>query len=247
MALSMGWSRLARSVQRQLLPRLQAPFCVLPPVTGRSQLLPPIPAVLPLAGLRHYSSGARGQRKQLVVLGIPNPLLWLRSRVYYFLIRSYFDREFSIQEFSQGARQAFSIVSKLLSQCKFDALKELVVDEVLQGLKEKCSALPESHKRALAAESDEIMYLTPGDVGIYYDDNGRKFVSILMRFWYLTSANLPEESSDGTKVFQIVLGDDNAKDSKRLLTANYEFRREFTKGAEPDWIITRIEHSKLLD
>ncbi|XP_078539831.1 m-AAA protease-interacting protein 1, mitochondrial [Lissotriton helveticus] len=91
------------------------------------------------------------------------------------------------------------------------------------------------------------MYVTPGDVGIYYDDNGRKFVSILMRFWYLTSANLPEESSNGTKVFQIVLGDDNAKDSKRLLTANYEFRREFTKGAEPDWIITRIEHSKLLD
>ncbi|XP_069471898.1 m-AAA protease-interacting protein 1, mitochondrial isoform X2 [Ambystoma mexicanum] len=142
---------------------------------------------------------------------------------------------------------AFTIVSTLLSQCNFDALKELVVDEVLQVVKEKCSALPESHKMALAADSDEIMYLTPGDVGIYYDDNGRKFVSILMRFWYLTSVHLPEESTDGTKVFQIVLGDDSAKDSKRLLTAIYEFRREFTKGVEPDWIITRIEHSKLLE
>ena len=25
------------------------------------------------------------------------------------------------------------------------------------------------------------------------------------------------------------------------------FQREFTKGVAPDWIITRIEHSRLLD
>ncbi|KAJ1187338.1 hypothetical protein NDU88_004114 [Pleurodeles waltl] len=102
----MGWSWLGRSVQRQLLPRVQAAVCVLPAVTDRSQLLPPPTAILPLVGSRHYSSGGGGQRKQLVVLGIPNPLLWLRSRVYYFLIRSYFDHDFSIQEFSRGARQA---------------------------------------------------------------------------------------------------------------------------------------------
>lgn len=43
-----------------------------------------------------------------------------------------------------------------------------------------------------------------------------------MRFWYLTSADLPDEAPDGTKVFQIVFGDETVKETKHLLTANYE-------------------------
>ncbi|XP_075464822.1 m-AAA protease-interacting protein 1, mitochondrial [Ascaphus truei] len=146
-----------------------------------------------------------------------------------------------------GDVQAFTLVSKLLSQCNFDALENLVTSEALQNIKEKCSLLSDNHRNALAAISDDIMYTTTGDVGIYYDDNGRKFVSILMRFWYLTCADIPEESLEGTKVIQVAMGDENVKNTKRLLTANYEFRREFTQGVQPDWIITRIEHSKLLD
>ncbi|XP_030065849.1 m-AAA protease-interacting protein 1, mitochondrial [Microcaecilia unicolor] len=198
---------------------------------------------------RFYSSEGGGQRplaRRIVVVGIPNPFIWCRTRIYYFLIRTYFDREFSIEEFKDGAKQAFALVSKLLSECKFDALEELVAHEALQTLKEKCILLPDNHKTALAAAADEIIYTVAGDIGIFYDENGRKFVRILMRFWYLTSANLPDESPDGTKVFQIVFGDENAKEAKHLLTANYEFRREFTQGAKPEWIITRIEHSKLL-
>ncbi|XP_014810068.1 PREDICTED: uncharacterized protein C2orf47 homolog, mitochondrial [Calidris pugnax] len=91
------------------------------------------------------------------------------------------------------------------------------------------------------------MYTTEGDVRIYYDDDGRKFVSILMRFWYLNGANLPDEVAGETKVFQIVFGDESTKEKRRLFTANYEFQREFTEGAKPDWTITRIEHPRLLE
>ncbi|KAM4698589.1 m-AAA protease-interacting protein 1, mitochondrial [Rhinophrynus dorsalis] len=194
---------------------------------------------------RGYSSNPVNRR--VVVVGVPNPFIWFRSKIYFFLIRAYFDRDFNVEEFTEGAKQAFILVSRLLSQSKFDALENLVCGELIQDIKEKCSSLSDNHRNALAANSDEIMYTTPGDVGIYYDDNGRKFVSILMRFWYLTCADLQEDSLEGTKVFQVVLGDENSKDAKRLLTANYEFRREFTQGVKPDWIITRIEHSKLLD
>ncbi|XP_036417834.1 m-AAA protease-interacting protein 1, mitochondrial isoform X2 [Colossoma macropomum] len=143
---------------------------------------------------------------------------------------------------------AFSHVSRLLSQCQFDALEGLVAKDLIGKLKEKCTDLPLSHKRALSADPEEIMYTTPGDVGIYYDDNGRKFVSILMRFWYLTSAHLPEDSMEGARIFKMAIGGDGEEaESKRLLTANYEFQREFTQGVTPDWTITRIEHSKLLD
>ncbi|NXU56506.1 MAIP1 protein, partial [Turnix velox] len=176
-----------------------------------------------------------------------NPIAWLRTRFYYLLIRLYFDQEFTVDEFTRGAKQAFSVVSKLLSQCKLDLLDGLVSAEVLKVLKEKISLLPDNHRDALAADIDEIMYLTEGDVRIYYDDDGIKFVSILMRFWYLNGANLPDEVPAETKVFQIVFGDESTKEKRHLLTANYEFQREFTEGAKPDWTITRIEHPRLLE
>uniref|UniRef100_A0A3Q3X393 Uncharacterized protein n=1 Tax=Mola mola TaxID=94237 RepID=A0A3Q3X393_MOLML len=216
--------------------------------TGQTRLPPPSPAAV-TAAVRPYSSDRGGLKpnQKVVVVGIPNPFMWIRTRIYYFLIRAYFDKEFSIEDFTEGAKQAFSHVSRLLSQCQFDALEGLVAKDLIGKLEEKCNLLPSSHKKALSADSDEIMYTTAGDVGIYYDDNGRKFVSILMRFWYLTSARLPEDTMEGTRVFQVAVGGEGEAKTKRLLTANYEFQREFTQGVAPDWTITRIEHSKLLD
>lgn len=39
-------------------------------------------------------------------------------------------------------------------------------------LEEKLSSLSKNHRNALAADVDEIMYTTAGDIGIYYDDSG---------------------------------------------------------------------------
>ncbi|XP_074071480.1 m-AAA protease-interacting protein 1, mitochondrial [Macrotis lagotis] len=210
--------------------------------------------VLPGPGLpppeRSYSSAEEPPpprpQARVLYLGLFNPAVWLRTRVYAFLIWAYFDQEFSIAEFSEGAKQAFTHVSKLLSQCKFDLLEDLVTKEVLQVLKEKVVSLPDNYKTALAAELDEIVYTATGDISIYYDDKGRKFVHILMCFWYLTSAKLPDEPLSGTKIFQVQLGDQNVE-TKQLLSANYEFQREFTQGVKPDWTIARVEHSKLLE
>ncbi|CAL8326787.1 unnamed protein product [Lota lota] len=200
-----------------------------------------------VSSARSYCSDGPKPHQKVMVLGIPNPLIWLRTRLYYFLIRAYFDKEFRIEEFTEGAKQAFSHVSRLLSQCQFDALEGLVAQDLVGKLEEKCNLLQASHKQALLAIPDDIMYTTPSDVGIYYDDNGRKFVSILMRFWYLTSARLPDDPMEGSRIFKMALGTEGQSETKRLLTANYEFQREFTKGVAPDWTITRIEHSKLLD
>ncbi|KAJ3580967.1 hypothetical protein NHX12_017232 [Muraenolepis orangiensis] len=196
---------------------------------------------------RCYSSGGPEPNRKVMVLGVPNPFIWLRTRFYYVLIRAYFDNEFRIEDFTEGAKQAFSHVSRLLSQCQFDALEGLVAQDLVGKLEEKCNVLPESHKQALSAGPDDIMYTTPSDVGIYYDDKGRKFVSILMRFWYLTNARLPDDPIEGSRIFQMALGTEGQSETKRLLSANYEFQREFTTGVAPDWTITRIEHSKLLE
>ncbi|XP_032879426.1 m-AAA protease-interacting protein 1, mitochondrial isoform X2 [Amblyraja radiata] len=185
---------------------------------------PPSPALMPAPCARRYSSERepRPSSKKVVVVGIPNPFTWARTKMYFFLIRAYFDQDFTFDEFAAGAKQAFVHVSNMLSQCNFVELKDLVSKEALEELEEKCSAMPANRRQAIAADLEEIMYSTPGDVGIYYDNQGRKFVSIIMRYWYLTDVDLPDETPEGTKVFQVVFGDESNKDSKRLLTANYE-------------------------
>ncbi|XP_041930361.1 m-AAA protease-interacting protein 1, mitochondrial [Alosa sapidissima] len=236
------------NVSRQplVLTRLFKPNCL---VLNQINVTRTIPLASVASTVRNYSTdrGGHKQNQKVVVVGIPNPFIWFRTRIYYFLIRTYFDKEFNIEDFTEGAKQAFSHVSNLLSQCQFEALEGLVAKDLVGKLQEKCEHLPVSHKRAISADPDDIMYTTPGDVGIYYDDNGRKFVSILMRFWYLTSARLPDETMEGARIFQVSIGGEGETETKRLLSANYEFQREFTQGVVPDWTITRIEHSKLLD
>ncbi|XP_070277879.1 m-AAA protease-interacting protein 1, mitochondrial isoform X1 [Myotis yumanensis] len=215
----------------------------------RPLLLPAALPALPAGPRRSYSTEEQPQQRQktkMLILGLSNPVNWVRTRILAFLIWAYFDKEFSIKEFSEGAKQAFAHVSRLLSQCKFDLLEELVTKELLLVLKEKVTSLPDSHKDALAADIDEIVYTSTGDISIYYDDKGRKFVNILMCFWYLTSANIPSETLSGAGVFQVKLGNQNVE-TKQLLSASYEFQREFTQGVKPNWIIARIDHAKLLE
>lgn len=50
--------------------------------------------------------------------------------------------------------------------------------QLIGKLEEKCNLLPSTHKKALSANSDEIMYSIPGDVGIYYDDNGQEDIKL---------------------------------------------------------------------
>lgn len=59
---------------------------------------------------RSYSSDRDGlkQNQKVVIVGIPNPFIWLRTRINYFLIRTYFDNDFNIEEFTEGAKQVSS-------------------------------------------------------------------------------------------------------------------------------------------
>lgn len=44
-----------------------------------------------------------------------------------------------------------------------------------------------------------------------------------MRFWYLTSACLPEDTLEGTHIFRLAISGDGEAETRRLLTANYEY------------------------
>ncbi|XP_013873269.1 m-AAA protease-interacting protein 1, mitochondrial isoform X2 [Austrofundulus limnaeus] len=178
---------------------------------------------------RLYSS--QKKLSKVVVFSFTNPLLWFRTRVYYLLIKAYFDKDFSIKEFTEGATQS-----------QFEALNGLVAEDLIGKLEQQWSSLPPSCKKALSAGPEGIVSTTLRDVGIFYD-NDRKFVRILMHFWYLASASLPEDLA--LNGVHVSAGTDD-EEPKRLRCAIYEFQREFTQGVAPVWTITRIEYSKLL-
>ncbi|XP_075009690.1 m-AAA protease-interacting protein 1, mitochondrial isoform X3 [Calonectris borealis] len=189
--------RAAPSRGRWLARALAAPGAArVPPLSAASARplagLRPLPPAARFASTAGQGPEAEGPQRRVVVVRITSPFAWLRTRFYYLLIRLYFDQEFSIEEFTRGAKQAFSVVSKLLSQRKLDLLDELVSAEVLQVLKEKISLLPDNHRDALAADIDAIMYTTEGDVRIYYDDDAvwkavwelKAFTLRLCRTWF---------------------------------------------------------------
>lgn len=74
-------------------------------LVNRSKRLAPVASAV--CDARQYSSepGRHNQNQKVVVVGIPNPFMWFRTRIYFFLIRIYFDKEFSIEEFTEGAKQ----------------------------------------------------------------------------------------------------------------------------------------------
>ncbi|XP_059199494.1 m-AAA protease-interacting protein 1, mitochondrial [Centropristis striata] len=222
--------------------------------SGKTRLPSASPAPVVAAAGRPYSSERDGQnpqqQPQVLALNIPNPLLWFRNQVHYFLIRTFFDVEFTVEEFKEGAKQAFCHVSRLLSQCQFEGLEGLVAKDLVGKLEEKISLLSSDHKKALSADPTQIVLMTPISVLVYHSDDvqqERKFASILMRFWYVTSAQLPNDFKEGNHGIRLSGGDERKRETKRILTANYEFQREFTKGVTPDWIITRIEHFNILE
>lgn len=71
------------------------------------------------AAVRPYSSDRESQEKsqKVLVVGIPNLFIWFRTRIYYFLIRTYFDTEFSIEEFTEGAKQVWKTERQGLNLC----------------------------------------------------------------------------------------------------------------------------------
>lgn len=68
----------------------------------------PFPSPAALAATAREFSSEKDKNKphqKVVLVGITNPFVWFRTRIYYFLIRAYFDKDFNIEEFTEGAKQ----------------------------------------------------------------------------------------------------------------------------------------------
>ncbi|XP_036414550.1 m-AAA protease-interacting protein 1, mitochondrial [Colossoma macropomum] len=178
------------------------------------------------------------------VVGTPDPITWIRNKIILALTELYFDLDFSV-EFDHGVKQAVFQVSTMVSKGRFEELMGLMSEEAVADVRRRYNTLTEVQRRHLAISLDDIVFLLPEDVSVVFDSRGRKFCSIIMRLWHLTSADVPEDP-ESTRIFKV---DPGLVDGppKKIITAVYEFHRELTAGANPDWMVTHVWHWKQLE
>ncbi|XP_041648541.1 m-AAA protease-interacting protein 1, mitochondrial [Cheilinus undulatus] len=174
------------------------------------------------------------------VVGIPDPLTWIRCKVIIYLVDLYFETNIDSEEFDKGVKQALVHVSSMMASGSYHRLVGIVSREMIEYVEEKCSSLSEAKRQQLSVKMSDIVFVLPEDISVVFDTYGRKFCFITMRFWFLTTHEGPEDP-EGTKIFKVASSEDGSP-QKKIVTAVYEFHRELTRGASPDWTVTTVWH-----
>ncbi|MFT7805359.1 uncharacterized protein C2orf47 homolog, mitochondrial [Arapaima gigas] len=115
----------------------------------------------------------------------------------------------------------------------------------LQRARTGCDSLTEEQRRGLAVLLEDIIFLVPEDVSLLYDNKGRKFCYVLMRFWYLSNADVPKDQESTLVLKTLDQGGGHA--DRKIVTAAYEFQMELTDGLDREWTVTNIWHWKQLE
>ncbi|XP_031432300.1 uncharacterized protein LOC105891910 [Clupea harengus] len=125
----------------------------------------------------HYSTDSDNEpetsrQPTISVVGIPDPITWIRNKIIIFFIELYFDLNMSSVEFNTGVKQAVVHVSAMVSNGKFEDLKGVVTDEAVERVKTKYKVLSHAQKKTLAISSDDIVFVLPEDVSVVFDRRG---------------------------------------------------------------------------
>lgn len=97
------------------------------------------------------------------------PLGWLSSKVNLWLFKTFYDSEFQENEFLQGAKQAFCVVSDLLNEKRFDELEGILSDELASSLRNG----RDTEKQGTAFKMQDILTTNIRTVQFGYVENER--------------------------------------------------------------------------
>jgi len=183
----------------------------------------------------------------------PKFLVTLRSVFFAkFVIASQFDRDFDLNEFGEGAKQALHLISNKLAKGEFDDLEDLVAPSALQEIKINIANFSVAQREMLAVDKDDVFFAFPYEVGIIKSERKQQFdyiegrpeppqreVEIMVVFHTLRGMNkdreeLQEMSLPGFLKDPATRG--------RIMICNYRFYRDFTEGKEPVWVVNLLNH-----
>uniref|UniRef100_A0A182PCA5 Tim44-like domain-containing protein n=1 Tax=Anopheles epiroticus TaxID=199890 RepID=A0A182PCA5_9DIPT len=192
-------------------------------------------------------------RKRPMLMDFPH-LVWpsviktVRNWIMvHFIIRPYFDREFSLPDFIQGAKQALQVVSSSLAGGEVKHLDGLVDRAALTDLKQSIAKMSVAERYDLQVEKEDIYFSFPYQVGVMFDesddDSQKRFVEITMVFHVLRGLKGMIERGETVPLNVGVLPEFRDK----ISICNYRFIKEFTKGVDSDWTVNVVNHFKPSD
>ncbi|XP_074508955.1 m-AAA protease-interacting protein 1, mitochondrial [Sebastes fasciatus] len=184
--------------------------------------------------------GSSGGQPAVSVVGIPDPITWIRCRVIMYLTNLYFELDINSVEFERGVKQALVHVSNMMSIGRYHSLKGIVSNEMIDYVQTRCGSLTEAQRQQLAVTMEDIIFMLPEDVSVVFDKFGRKFCFVVMRFYLLSTYDGPDDP-EGINIFKVASSEDGVP-QKKIVTAVYEFHRELTSGASPDWTVETVWH-----
>lgn len=164
-----------------------------------------------------------------------------------FIIRPYFDREFSLPDFVQGAKQALQVVSASLAGGELKNLEGLVDRQTLNELKGSLEKMSVAQRYELMILKEDIYFSFPYQVGVMFDEEDeasqKRFVEITMVFHVLKGLKEMVERGETIPLNIGVMPEYRDK----ISICNYRFIKEFTKGVDSDWTVNIVSHFKPSD
>lgn len=184
------------------------------------------------------------RRKMPQLMDSGAPVIWpsvfqtLKSMfISTIIIKPYFDPEFTIKDFVEGAKQAISFVSSHLSSGKWVALEGLVTPEALVEIKSNYVNLNLAERQSLEIKKEHMNFTFLHQIGIILnDDSSERFAEILV---VCHVYGLQNQNSHTSQDFNI--------NEEKISVCNYRFRREFTKGIDSSWMINQLNHYRATD
>ncbi|XP_001867849.2 m-AAA protease-interacting protein 1, mitochondrial [Culex quinquefasciatus] len=165
----------------------------------------------------------------------------------HFIIRPYFDREFTLPDFVQGAKQALQVVSASLAGGELKNLDGLVERQTLNDLKTAVGKMSVAQRYDLMVAKEDIYFSFPYQVGVMFDEEDeesqKRFVEITMVFHVLKGLKGMIERGDQIPLNIGVMPEFRDK----ICICNYRFIKEFTKGVDSDWTVNIVNHFKASD
>ncbi|CAF3889799.1 unnamed protein product [Rotaria sordida] len=204
------------------------------------------PKLLSLNHLRYTSTNPRPlMLMDLPRIVYPNLFYTIRNFFSRMIISGYFDSTFAIKPFSDGARQALTVVSHLIGNNQFDDLSGLVTQQVIDEVKKNYENLTSEQKQKIPIEESEIVFSYPYLIGMIMDEQiNSRLVEITMIFHVLKDRNSYQQEVLHAKGDSVANWAATMKKMRNnIVVCNYKFLRDMSKNANDDtWIISGLNH-----
>ncbi|KAJ6632718.1 m-AAA protease-interacting protein 1, mitochondrial [Pseudolycoriella hygida] len=164
-----------------------------------------------------------------------------------FIIRPYFDQDFTMPNFVEGAKHAVQVVSSAVASGELNSLDGLVSPEALNEIKRNFSVMSVGQRNEIAINKEDIYFGFTYQVGVIFDESietvQKRFVEITVVFHVLRGL---QKMRDDDAAIPLNIGTLPQYRGK-VSICNYRFIKQFTQGHESDWTVNVAHHFRPID